>query len=114
MYLPSEVVASILHFVGTQPSLRTRIVFTFLDTAKDGHPGFGNARRTLNLWLRWRGEPFVWGIEKQKLADYLKTQGLFLQTSADHAELRQRYLTAAGTELAQLAEGECIGVADKL
>ncbi|MDQ3755833.1 MAG: SAM-dependent methyltransferase [Acidobacteriota bacterium] len=93
---------------------RNRLAFTFMEPRADGRIAFHRSTRAVDLWLRWRGEPFKWGISRERLDSYLATRGFHLREIATAETLRQRYLTEPRFSQLTLADGEYICIADSV
>lgn len=74
----------------------SRLVFTYMHRgALDGSQAFRGARRWKS-WVRFGGEPFVFGFEPSTLADTLRRRGVLLQQDASTQELAQAYCAPLG------------------
>jgi methyltransferase (TIGR00027 family) len=110
MYLPESEVASILRLVAGHGAA-SRIAFTFMDPRRDGALAFHNGTRIVDWWLRLKGEPFLWGIDRRALPGFLLANNLRMIAVANEETLRERYLRKKGWKNIPLAVGECICVA---
>ncbi len=113
MYLPVEKVRDIFQFIRAHAGSGSRFAFTFLEPRADGEITFKRSTKGVDLWLKLRGEPFRWGIERDNLAGFLRANGFALHELANHETLRARYLTTETLFRVPLAEGECICVAER-
>lgn len=59
------------------------LLATAMQLQAKGHPGFARQPAWLNAWLRWRGEPFRWGIDCVSLARAMARHSLRLEALAD-------------------------------
>ena len=59
----------------------------------------------VDSWLQARGEPFTWGISRERLEPFLRPLRLRVTRVADAGTFRERYLEPEGIE-GTLAEGE--------
>ncbi|MFP6590108.1 MAG: hypothetical protein VCE12_06260, partial [Candidatus Latescibacterota bacterium] len=84
----------------------SRLAFTFMESY-DGQIRFKDSGAGLNAWLRMRSEPFTWGMDRERLPDFLRQNGLEPDEIAAADTLRERYLVPHGLEREALAEGEC-------
>src|SRR5204862_767309 len=96
MYLKEPAVDAIFHFAASLSGPGSGIAFTFMEPGPDGRACFKNASQLLDLWLRWRGEPFRWGIRHEHLPAFLERHGFSLAEIATPEGLRARYLAALG------------------
>lgn len=108
MYFQETRVAGLLRELTglTRPSVS--LVFTFMARAPDGSITFRAEHAAVGWWLRWRSEPFQWGIAPAALPDFLQRCGLQPGTMADHDTLRSQILTPLGLAELPLARGECL------
>jgi methyltransferase (TIGR00027 family) len=113
MYLDEPSVARVLGDCARLGGPGTRIAWTFMTPDENGRIAFRRSRRGLvDSWLRSRGEPFTWGIRRERLEPFLGPCGLRVLEVADAATLRDRYLTPLGIQ-AVLAEGEECALCEK-
>lgn len=112
MYLAPDEVEGLFSDVREQGGRGSRFAFTFMETRRDGRIAFRNSSRLTDAWLRLRGEPFKWGIERAQLAAYLAARGFHAREFVASAMLRRRYLDEKHLVHIALAEGECIAVAE--
>jgi len=92
----------------------SRFAFTFMEPRADGQVAFRRSTRAVDLWLRWRGEPFKWGISRERIGSYLVPRGFRLREFATAETFRRRYLTEPRLSQLTLADGECVCVADSV
>jgi len=59
---------------------RSQVAFTWFEPLVDGRPGFRQRSRLIDIWLRWRGEPFLSSMACTKLAGFLSGAGFVLQS----------------------------------
>ena len=108
MYFPEERVETLLHEL-TAPTRRpAEILFTFMEQAPDGSISFRHEHAAVRWWLRWRREPFQWGISRAALPAFLQRCGLRFGELADHDTLRTQILAPLGLAQLTLARGECL------
>jgi O-methyltransferase involved in polyketide biosynthesis len=62
----------------------------------------------VNAWLRLRGESFKWGIERERVNEFLAARGFKTVEIITAERLREKYLAPANLNHVPLAEGECI------
>jgi methyltransferase (TIGR00027 family) len=68
MYFPESVVASLLTAVARLSAPGSRFAFTFMEPRRDGRVRFQSQTQLVDRWLSWRGEPFVWGLERSRIS----------------------------------------------
>jgi methyltransferase (TIGR00027 family) len=68
MYFPEAVVVNLLNSAAGLSAKGSRLAFTFMEPRRDGRVRFRNQRRLVDWWLSWRGEPFVWGLERSRIS----------------------------------------------
>jgi len=68
MYFPEAVVADLLREAAGISARGSRFAFTFMEPRRDGRIRFRKQTRLVDWWLNWRGEPFVWGLERSDIA----------------------------------------------
>lgn len=68
MYFPEAVVANLLNSAAGLSARGSRFAFTFMEPRRDGKIRFHGQTRLVDAWLSWRGEPFVWGLERSRIA----------------------------------------------
>ena len=68
MYLRETVVANLLGFAGGLSARGSRFAFTFMEPRRDGRIRFRRQTKLVDWWLSWRGEPFVWGLERSGIS----------------------------------------------
>ena len=72
MYLSPETIDRLFQALATLRAPSTRMVFSFMSKWPDGSTGFLPRSRWVERWLAWRGEPFAWSIEAQKIGSFLQ------------------------------------------
>lgn len=68
MYLPEAVVANLLRSAAEISPRGSRFAFTFMEPRRDGRIRFRKQTRLVDWWLHWRGESFVWGLERSHIS----------------------------------------------
>ncbi len=106
MYLPEPRVAVLLRELATLTHPPAEVLFTCMARAADGAISFHGEHAAIGWWLRWRHEPFQWGIATAGLPGFLQTCGLRMLALADHATLRAGILAPRGLACLPLARGE--------
>lgn len=84
------------------------MIFTFMEQAPDGSITFRGEHAAIGWWLRWRREPFQWGITNAALPDFLQRCGLQIASLTDHDALCTQILFPLGLAKLSLARGECL------
>ena len=113
VYLHQEQVRRVFRFVRRHPGPRSRLAFTFMEPLSSGRIDFRQCNPAVSLWLRLKSEPFRWGIHRGKLSEFLEREGFRLLEIGTPELLRRLYLEPSPLNGRPLAEGECIGVADR-
>jgi methyltransferase (TIGR00027 family) len=74
----------------------SRLIFTYVDArALDGSIEFDEARRWKS-WVRFNGEPFIFGFHPGEIAAYLGGRGFRLDSDRTTAQVAQDYATSPG------------------
>jgi methyltransferase (TIGR00027 family) len=68
MYFPEAVVADLLNEAAGISARGSRFAFTFMEPRRDGRIRFRKQTKLVDWWLDWRGEPFVWGLERSHVS----------------------------------------------
>ena len=105
MYLSAGQVGALMKDIA---SLAGRLVFTFMERDASGSIGFRGENPLVARWLRWRSEPFRWGVSRQDLIPFLADAGLGHPVVNDHEILREQILAPLNLPEVPLARGECI------
>ena len=72
MYLPANIVSSLMKTLTSLSALGSRFVFTFMEQQSDGRIRFDSQSKLVDWWLRGRGEPFLWGTTRSELVDLVR------------------------------------------
>ena len=115
MYLGPDEVKKIFAFVRSNSAANSRFAFTFMERQTDGRICFRNSSKFVDLWLKIKGEPFLWGLEPDDLENFLAEENFLLHGTDSAETFRRRYLTAPPLKNLPLAAGEslCVAVARK-
>ena len=107
MYFPADIVSSLTTTMSSLSAPGSQLAFTFMEKQRDGHIRFDSQTKLVTLWLRSRGEPFLWGTTRSELADSIQPWRVI--RFFDHHDLRK-----IGSELADgvIAKGEVICLAE--
>jgi len=112
MYLSEPDVREFFARLRSQFPARLQVVFTFMTPDQTQRIRFHNSSHLVDQWLDFRGEPFTWGISRAEVGAYLADLGFDLIELAGHVELRQQFLAELPGKSPDLAEGECLAVAE--
>jgi methyltransferase (TIGR00027 family) len=105
MYLSAERVSMLLKDIA---GLAGHLVFTFMERDAAGSIGFRGEGPLVARWLRWRSEPFLWGVSQQELIPFLAAADFGHPVVHDHEILREQILAPLDLGEIPLACGECI------
>jgi methyltransferase (TIGR00027 family) len=107
MYLPADLVASLMRRLGNMSALGSQFAFTFMEKLADGRIHFNPQSKLVDWWLRGRGEPFLWGTTRSELVDFARPWQI--TRFFDHDDLRK---ITSGVAAQYIAKGEVICVAE--
>jgi methyltransferase (TIGR00027 family) len=107
MYFPADVVSSLMKTLSTLSALGSELAFTFMEKQGDGQLRFDSQTKLVDLWLRRRGEPFLWGTTRSELAEFIRPWRVI--RIFDHDDLRQMH---SGCADEVIAKGEVICLAE--
>ena len=82
MYFDSHRISELFSELAALPARRLRVAFTFMEISHDGRPAFRPSNPLVDLWLRWRGEPFYSGFDCESLESWLRQHGFSLREFA--------------------------------
>lgn len=99
MYLAPGAIDRLFQALVALRAPSTRMVFSFMSKWPDGSTGFLPRSHWVERWLAWRGEPFAWSIEAQRIGGFLQR---FELTPIEVAPA-QELAAEAGTAHSQLA-----------
>ncbi len=100
MYISADAVDSTLKFIASQSAPGSSVVFDYMpqelilgnfDQYKDV--------RSLAFWVKYRGEPFVFGIAEGTSASFVEKRGLKVLSDIGPKEMESRYLTLSNGQL---------------
>jgi methyltransferase (TIGR00027 family) len=114
MYLDPTEVDGLLRFACQHSAQASRLAFTFMESDPQGRIAFRGSSWAVGVWLRWKGEPFKWGISRERLVDYLAARGFIVREIMSAGTLSNRYLAPDHLAHLPLADGECICVAERV
>jgi methyltransferase (TIGR00027 family) len=107
MYLPVNIVASLMRTLSSLSSSGSQFAFTFMEKRSNGPTRFESQSKLVDWWLRGRGEPFLWGTTRDELVDRVRPWHVI--RFFDHDDLRQR---EPGLADESIARGEVICLAE--
>lgn len=107
MYLPESSVKQLLHDCISSTQQQSILIFTFMEKDKQGRINFQNASLPVEKWLKNWQEPFLWGLEPEKLKSFLAKQGLMKVDLVGANELRELSHLPKQTALA-VGEWVCV------
>ena len=109
MYLAPDAVRRLFLTLTELISAPLVCIFTFMNR-KNGQMQFYSAHPLVNWWLKQKQEEFRWGIEAERLPDFLREFGL----TASKLYGRQEFMALLGPQLQPiLADGELVSMAVK-
>jgi methyltransferase (TIGR00027 family) len=114
MYLPAKRVAELLTDLSILTGTKGSIVFTFMEEDASGSIAFRGGSPLIARWLQARSEPFLWGISRDKLAEFLQSAGLGVVRLFNHESLRREQLQPRKINHLPIAEGELICIASPI
>lgn len=104
MYVPGEAVDSTLKFIATQSAPGSSVVYDYMPLAiiKDDFKEYPDMRG-LTFWVRYRGEPFIFGIPEGEGTAYAEGRGLEVLSDIGAQDMESQYLTRSDGAL----DGKC-------
>ncbi|MGO9196399.1 MAG: class I SAM-dependent methyltransferase [Acidimicrobiales bacterium] len=97
-YLTSAAVDHNFDLLSRLCSPASRLIFTYVDArALDGSVDFEEARRWKS-WVRFNGEPFIFGFRPDELPAYLAERGFRLESDRTTAEVARSYAATLGRD----------------
>ena len=95
---------STLKFIATQSVPGSSVVYDYMPLAiiKDNFEAYKDMRG-LAFWVRYRGEPFTFGIPEGQGAAYVEARGLKVLSDIGAPKMEARYLTRSDGTL----DGKC-------
>jgi methyltransferase (TIGR00027 family) len=107
MYLPGDIVSSLMRTLSCLSAPGSRLVFTFMEKQADDRIRFDSQSKFVDWWLRGRGEPFLWGSERSELVELVRPWRVI--RFFDHNDLRE---IGSGLADESIAKGEVICLAE--
>ena len=106
MYFPADIVSSFMKTLNSLSAAGSELAFTFMEKQQDGRIRFDSQTKLVDWWLRIRGEPFLWGTTRSKLAQMIRPWRVI--RFFDHNDLRGM---ASDLSDENIAQGEVICLA---
>lgn len=112
MYLPPERVDGFVSELARFAAPGSRFAFTFMEQREGERLAFRHGHPLIDAWLRWRQEPFQWGMprDRERVETFATAHGWRLAFLSSRAEMRHEILARLGLEDEPLAEGESIAL----
>lgn len=100
MYISAEAVDATLKFISNQSAPGSSVVFDYmtLGSIKGNWKKYPDARG-LSFWVKYRGEPFVFGIAEGQEQQWIEQRGLKVLSDLNREDLEERYLTMSNGKL---------------
>jgi len=99
-YISAEAVEATLQFIRDQSAPGSSVVFDYmtLGSIQGDWKKYPDTRR-MSFWVKYRGEPFVFGIPEEQEKQWIEQRGLKVISDLDREDLEKRYLTMSNGEL---------------
>ncbi len=111
MYLEAGRVGRLFEDLAGCAAAGSRFAFSFMEERPGRGLGFEGGSGVVDWWLRWRGEPFRWGLRRDEVGEFAARRGWEVAEVSTPEELRRRYLTPNGLGGERLAIGESVALA---
>ncbi len=100
MYISAAAVDSTLKFITTQSPPGSSVVFDYMphELIQGNFDKYKDVRR-LAFWVKYRGEPFVFGIKEGEGKSFVEQRGLKVLSDIGPKEMEARYLTLSDGQL---------------
>ncbi|MEI6106975.1 MAG: SAM-dependent methyltransferase [Opitutae bacterium] len=108
MYFPEQRVTALLGELAGLTRPPAEMLFSYMAQSADGSISFRGEHTAVRWWLRWRHEPFQWGLPTATLPTFLQHCQWRLTAQADHDVLLAQILAPLGLSGLPLARGECL------
>jgi methyltransferase (TIGR00027 family) len=108
MYFPERRVTALLEELAGLTCPPVEMLFSYMTQSSDGSNAFRGEHAAVRWWLRWRHEPFQWGLPSGALPIFLERSQWRLTAQADHVVLQNQALAPLGLTRLPLARGECL------
>lgn len=112
MYLPPQRVERLVSGLARLAAPGSRLAFTFMEQREGERLAFRHGHPLIDIWLRWRQEPFQWGMPRaqESVEAFAAKHGWRLAFLSSRAGMRREILAPLGLEDQPLAEGESIAL----
>jgi len=92
-YISAEAVEATLQFIREKSAPGSSVVFDYmsLGAIRGNWKKYPDTRR-LSFWVKYRGEPFVFGIPEGEEIEWVEQRGLKVISDLDREALEERYL----------------------
>ena len=99
-YISAEAVEATLQFIRDQSAPGSSVVFDYmtLGSIKEDWKKYPDTRR-LSFWVKYRGEPFVFGIPEEQEKQWIEQRGLKVISDLNREDLEEQYLTMSNGKL---------------
>lgn len=99
-YISEEAVEATLEFIRDQSAPGSSVVFDYMSRgAIQGNWKKYPDTRRLSFWVKYRGEPFVFGIPEEEEIEWVEERGLKVISDLDREALEERYLMMSNGKL---------------
>jgi len=112
MYLAEDDVRRLFRFARTHSAPGSRVCFSFVGRHDDGRPHAGPHENLINALLKLAGEPIHWGIEPDRLGEFLAAEGFTLECQATDTALAADLLPDRSLWPREFLDWELYGVAE--
>ena len=107
MYFPTPIVMNLFKQTQQISAPSSRFIFTFMEPDSKGRVRFRSQTKLVDLWLRFQGEPFRWGIKRESVEELISPWRVI--RIYDESDLRK---LGSQPPQATLAAGELICLAE--
>jgi len=99
-YISEQAVEATLQFIRDQSAPGSSVVFDYmtLGSIQGNWKKYPDARR-LSFWVKYKGEPFVFGVPEGQEQQWIEGRGLKMVSDLDKVALEKRYLTMSNGKL---------------
>lgn len=108
MYLTEDQVSSLLRTVASQAGANGKVIWTFMEKEEGCGPGFRGQSALIPTWLKFRNEPFRWGLARNQVKGFSSNCQLQVNQIVDHQVMRAQIMDPLGLQSCPLARGELI------
>lgn len=99
-YISEAAVEATLQFIRDQSAPGSSVVFDYMarGAIKGDWKNYPDTRR-LSFWVKYRGEPFVFGIPEEQEKQWVEQRGLKVISDLGREDLEEKYLTMSNGQL---------------